>query len=361
MSTRVPELVLDVSAELPFDEPACLAASVHLPDLAAAAPRAVLICWPGGSYARAYWDMQIDGYPGYSFAEHMTAQGFVVLAADHLGVGASSKPVDPDRVDFETMSAAAASFAGKVRALLAEASPEFGGTPLSRIPIVGVGHSLGACLTVVTQARYGCYDAVALLGFTHGQKDVSVTAVGATEREPHNDPDMLRETAIAQAQAFFGETWADGYAFAPREPNHSWLHRPDVPAAVIVADDAQAVRWPRQSYVDALLAGYSASFAEQLDCNVFIGFGDHDVPPIPHADVAFYSRSRDVTLFILPNSAHCHNFATTRTKLWNRIGLWCGELNKPTDALAPWPPEVDAAEVDAAKPEPQAQLLARRA
>jgi hypothetical protein len=172
-----------------------------------------------------------------------------------------------------------------VRALLAEASPEFGGTPLSGIPMVGVGHSLGACLTVVTQARYGCYDAVALLGFTHGQKDVSVTAVDATEREPHNDPDMLKET-----------------------------------------------RWPRQSYVDALLAGYSASFAEQLDSNVFIGFGDYDVPPIPHADVAFYSRSRDVTLFILPNSAHYHNFATTRTKLWNRIVLWCGELNKPTSA-----------------------------
>src|SRR5437899_7096531 len=104
------ELLLDVSAQVPFDEPVYLAASVHLPDLAAAAPRAVLICWPGGSYARAYWDMRIAGFPGYSFAEHMTAQGLVVLATDHLGVGASSKPADGDTVDFETMSAAAASF-----------------------------------------------------------------------------------------------------------------------------------------------------------------------------------------------------------------------------------------------------------
>src|SRR6266567_7049075 len=113
MSTRVlghTELVLDVSAPLPFDERVSLAASVHLPDLAAGSPRAVLICWPGGSYARAYWDMHIAGYPGYSFAEHMTAQGFAVLAADHLGVGASSKPADGDKVDLETMSAAAASF-----------------------------------------------------------------------------------------------------------------------------------------------------------------------------------------------------------------------------------------------------------
>jgi pimeloyl-ACP methyl ester carboxylesterase len=323
------ELVLDVSAQLPFDKPAHLAASVHLPDLAAAAPRAVLICWPGGSYARAYWDMRISGHPGYSFAEHMTAQGFVVIAADHLGVGASSKPDDGDRVDFDTMSAGAASFVEQVRALLAEGSPELCGTPLAEIPIIGVGHSLGACVTVVTQARHRCYDAVALLGFTHGKKEVSVTAVGAAEHAPADDPNTLRQTASEQARAFFGETWDDVYGFAPREPNHGWLHRPDVPATVIAADDAQAVRWPRQSYVDALLAGYSASFAAQLECNIFLGFGEHDVPPIPHADVAFYTRSRDVTLYILPNSAHCHNFATTRTKLWDRIGLWASELAKP--------------------------------
>jgi pimeloyl-ACP methyl ester carboxylesterase len=331
MSTRlgVPaELVLDVSAQLPLDEQVCLAAHVHLPDLAAAPPRAVLICWPGGSYSRAYWDMHIPGYAGYSFAEHMTAQGFVVFAPDPLGVGASSKPADGDRVNLETMSAAAASFVEQVRALLAEGAPELGGTPLPEIPIIGVGHSLGACLTTATQARHRCYDAVALLGFTHGQKELSVTAVGAAEREPVNDADILRETAIEQAQAFFGETWDDVYGFAPREPNHSWLHRPDVPATVIGVDDAQAVRWPRQAYVDALLAGYSASFASQLDCNVFLGFGDHDVPPIPHADVAFYTSSCDVTLYVLRNAAHCHNFATTRTELWDRIGLWAGELTK---------------------------------
>ncbi|MGB8875870.1 MAG: alpha/beta hydrolase [Solirubrobacteraceae bacterium] len=326
MSTQVldpTELVLDVSAELPFEERAFLAGSVHLPDPRADAPRAVLICWPGGSYARAYWDMHIPEHPGYSFAEHMTAQGFVVLAADHLGVGASSKPADGDRVNFETMSAAAASCVRQVRSMLADGSAEFGGRPLLSVPIIGLGHSLGACLTVVTQARHRCYDAVALLGFTHGQKDVAVTAVGTAEPDLTDDA-TLRETAIDQARAFFGESWGDVYAFAPREPNHAWLHHHDVPAAVIAADDAQAVRWPRQCYVEALLAGHSARFAAELDCNVFLGFGDHDVPPVPHADVAYYRRSRDVTLYVLRDSAHCHNFASTRAELWDRIGLWAG-------------------------------------
>jgi len=212
----------------------------------------------------------------------------------------------------------------QISTMLAEGAPAFGGRPLPGVPVIGVGHSLGACLTVVTQARHRCYDAVALLGFTHGQKEVSVAAVGAVERDDV-DEERVRETAIEQAKAFFADTWDDIYASAPREPHHAWLHDPDVPAAVIAADDAEASPWPRQAYVEALLAGHSARFAAELDCNVFIGFGDHDVPPVPHADVAYYPRSRDVTLYVLRNSAHCHNFASTRTQLWDRIGLWAGE------------------------------------
>jgi pimeloyl-ACP methyl ester carboxylesterase len=322
------DLKLDVSASMPFDEPTSLAASVHLPDPAGRPPRALLVCWPGGSYGRAYWDMQIAGHPGYSFAEHMAAQGYLVVAADPLGVGASSKPADGDRVDLETMGSAAAAFVEQVRGLLAEGAPALGGVALPEIQVVGVGHSLGACLTVVTQARHSCYDAVALLGFTHGQKELSVTAVGAAEAEADADAATLRQAAIDRARAFFGDTWDDVYGQAAREPNHGWLHRPDVPSAVVAADDAKAVRWPRQSYVDALLVGYSAGFAAQVNCSIFVGFGDHDVPPIPHDDVAFYTRSTDVTLYVLPDAAHCHNFSATRTQLWDRIGLWAGALPK---------------------------------
>jgi hypothetical protein len=250
----------------------------------------------------------------------------VLLAADHLGVGSSTKPADGDQVNFETMSAAAASFVAQVRSMSAGGSWEFGGRSLASIPIIGLGHSLGACLTVVTQARHRCYDGVAVLGFTHGQKEIAVAAVGSAERDPIDDDNALRDAAIEQAKAFFGDTWDHVYGSVPRGPNHAWLHQPDVPAAVIAADDAKAARWPRQSYVEALLAGYSAGFAAQVDCHVFIGFGDHDIPRLPHADVAYYPRSHDVTLYVLRNSAHCHNFATTRADLWDRIGLWADGL-----------------------------------
>jgi serine aminopeptidase S33 family len=290
------ELVADVSSAVPFPEGASLSGTLHLP---AGAPRAVLVCWPGGSYDRRYW--QFEAVPGYSFAEHMTAKGFAVVAADHLGVGASSAPADVDGVTLEVMARAGAAFAHEARRRVPDA------------PLVGVGHSLGGCLTVLSQALERAYDRVASLGYTHGAKDaVTADASGA--------PDA-RAAAVEQAKAFFAD-WDAGYATAPREPNHGWLYTASTPAEVVAADDATVTSWPRQAYVGALTAGYTAPFAAKLTCPVFLGFGDQDIPERPHDDVGYYGASRDVTLVVLEDSAHCHNFAPTRTRLWDRIGAW---------------------------------------
>jgi alpha-beta hydrolase superfamily lysophospholipase len=291
------ELVVDVSPAVPFaGEPVTLSATVHEP---AGTPRAVLVCWPGGSYDRRYW--QFETVAGYSFAEHMAARGFAVVAADHLGVGSSSMPADVDAVTLEVMARAAGALARAVRERMPAA------------PLVGVGHSLGGCITVMTQALLGTYDRVAALGFTHGAKDrLTADAAGAAD---------ARAAAIVQAKAFFAD-WDAGYAIAPREPNHGWLYTASTPAEVVAADDATVAAWPRQAYVEALLAGYSATFAPRVTCPLFLAFGDHDIPERPHDEEAFYTGSLDVTLVIVEDAAHCHNFAATRTRLWDRLAAW---------------------------------------
>jgi pimeloyl-ACP methyl ester carboxylesterase len=318
-------LTVDVSAVLPFaDETNTVAATVHVPAPEHdAAPRAVLVCWPGGSYSRAYWDMHVPGHPGYSFAEHMTARGFVVIAADPLGVGASSRPSDVDAVNLETMAAAAAEFVRQLRTLMAVGELDSRLAALDDVPLVAVGHSLGGCLAIVEQATHGSYDAVANLGFTHGSKDIAESGpLGG----PTEDPAAPMQAAVDQAKAFLSTGWDAGYGLAPRALHHGWLHATDVPAEVIAADDEKASAWPRQSYVGALLAGHSATYAERLTCPVFIGFGDRDVPERPHDDVAFYRSSQDVTLLVLSGSAHCHNFASTRAVLWDRLGAWAAAV-----------------------------------
>jgi pimeloyl-ACP methyl ester carboxylesterase len=324
VSSTIPqpvELAVDVSAALPFaDESNALSATVHVPSAQQAGPpRAVLVCWPGGSYSRAYWDMHIPGHPGYSFAEHMTDRGFVVIAVDPLGVGASSRPSDVDAVNLETMAAAAAEFVRQLRTLMAVGELDSRLAALEDVPLVGVGHSLGGCLAIVEQAIHGSYDAVANLGFTHGGKEVIESGPASG---PNEDAATPMQVAVDQAKAFLATGWEAGYGVAPRALHHGWLHAADVPAEVIAADDEKASAWPRQSYVGALLAGHSATYAGRLTCPVLVAFGDRDVPERPHDDVAFYRASQDVTLLVLSGSAHCHNFAATRTALWDRLGTW---------------------------------------
>lgn len=304
------DLDLDVTASLPFVSSATTLRATVWP---VAQPRAVLVCWPGGSYSRAYWDFHVDGRDGYSFAQHLVARGFTVVAVDPLGVGESSRPQDVDLVTLETMTDAATDAVRQLRERLA---PE-------GVPVIGIGHSLGGCLSLVEQARHGSYDAVANLGFTHGAKPIH--APDSTGPSPE-----ARAIAVEHAKAFFGDDWDAGYARAPREPNHAWLHDPDVPADVIAADDRQASAWPRQSYVGALLAGHSASYAADVSSPVFVAFGEHDVPERPHDDIGYYGASGDVTLMVLPASAHCHNFAGTRALLWDRLADWAGRFDHET-------------------------------
>src|SRR3954471_835406 len=194
------ELVVDVSAALPFgDEVNTISADVHVPEGRA---RAVLVCWPGGSYDRRYWDAQIDGHAGYSAAEHLVELGFLVVNADHLGVGRSSRPADVDRVNLETMAAANDAFARAVRRRLVAGELDER-LAAADVPFVTAGHSLGGLICVVTQALHGTYDAVANLGYTHGSKDV----LEEGETGGSGDPEAPRRAAEAQAKAFFGDTW----------------------------------------------------------------------------------------------------------------------------------------------------------
>jgi pimeloyl-ACP methyl ester carboxylesterase len=59
---------------------------------------------------------------------------------------------------------------------------------------------------------------------------------------------------------------------------------------------------------------------------VFLAFGEVDVSPSPHTEVAAYSASGDVRLVVLQGSAHCHNAATTRQLLWDRLASWIAEI-----------------------------------
>src|SRR2546421_10183816 len=84
-------LTFDLSERIKSGEALSQTAWLFLPEQPLMA-KAVLLCLAGGTYDKRYWHLEVPGHPGYSFAEHLTGQGYVVVALDHLGVGDSGDP-----------------------------------------------------------------------------------------------------------------------------------------------------------------------------------------------------------------------------------------------------------------------------
>ena len=117
-----------------------------------------------------------------------------------------------------------------------------------------------------------------------------------------------------------------------RAISHEFFHDDKVPDDVKAADDALAVRayawmfpaekWGLQD--DASIP----EAARRIDVPIFLGFGARDVAPDPHIEPRAYPNSGDITIFILPDSAHCFNFADTRRLVFDRLAGWGHEVSK---------------------------------
>ena len=303
---------LDVSAAVPIDGRHHIAAWVFGP------PEPVdrvplLFCMPGGSYTKAYWHLEVPGHPGYSFAEHLAAKGMLVVAIDHLGTGESSRhPRAIDLTPEVVAGANAAAFSEVVRR--AEKGSLAGNLgPLTVGPTVAVGHSMGAMLAIYQQSLHRSFDAIAPLGYgTIGPiidfgKDVALPSLESIL-------DAARKGLI------------DDIPLIDRSGMRHHFYWNDVPAEVIAADDLTNTRVPGVCGPLSIVPFIASDHARRVVCPVFIGLGERDSTSDHHDEPRAYASSSDITLFVLPRSAHCHNTAGTRHRLWDRLAGWVGAL-----------------------------------
>lgn len=270
----------------------------------------VLVCLPGGTYTRSYWDLAVPGRAGYSFAEDMAARGHVVAALDNLGTGASHRPPNGADVTVELWGRAAAEVARQLRERL---RPDHG----DDLVLVGVGHSMGGYAVIAQQAAGGDFDAVAILG-TSNQPMAGVYSTEAGAPPPEEQHRALVDQMVGSAH--------DGYLQPDRESLRALFHLADVPPDVLAADDAPATQVPVGAAAAAVEPGAFHEAAGKITAPVLLAFGEVDVSPSPHTEVAAYSASDDVRLVVLEGSAHCHNAATTRQVLWDRLAGWIAEI-----------------------------------
>src|SRR5262249_12130218 len=86
------------------------------------------------------------------------------VSVDYLGAGESSQHA-PEKLDYSTVAAASHAAEQEVLRRLVEGSLAKGFPAVSNPLVIGIGQSLGGCLTVVQQGRYHGYDGIGVLGY----------------------------------------------------------------------------------------------------------------------------------------------------------------------------------------------------
>lgn len=106
----------------------------------------------GATHYHRYWDLPEVNGVSYSYARHMVAQGYNVLAIDQLGTGASSQPDG----DFVTLDETASALHQVLASLRSPQNPT--GRRHRRIALVG--HSNGSLTSIYTAGTYHDPDAL---------------------------------------------------------------------------------------------------------------------------------------------------------------------------------------------------------
>jgi len=298
------ELRIDVSGKTGLPGRLELAATLCWPDRSGRIdPPIVVFAFPGGGYSRGYFDIRWPGLSGYSQAEHHVRAGLIFIAFDHLGVGESSLP-DPAGLTFQTVPAANRAAVEEVMARLEQGTLAPGLEPLRGATRIGMGQSMGGCFLVLQQEQFSSFDAIAVLGYSGIHTVLPVPRGEAAQ-------------TLGEREIFlYGFHWED----VPRE-----LVQADVGSGFPVRE-AATPPWGSATVpacaISMLDRGVIAREAARIEVPVFVGVGERDVCPDPHAEPAAYRSARDVTLYVQPRAAHMHNFAGTRELLWERLVLW---------------------------------------
>ncbi|MGH6961256.1 MAG: hypothetical protein ACREE7_12275, partial [Dongiaceae bacterium] len=97
------------------------------------------------------------------------------------------------------------------------------------------------------------------------------------------------------------------------------------PRAVAVLPAAMDKLLALPAYL-SMIPGNVAPEAARIDVPVFLGLGERDMAGPPHQIPAAFTKSRDVTLYLLPEAGHSHFLFPARIGLFDRLAGWAKTL-----------------------------------
>lgn len=291
-----------------------IAATVFVPPRVPASPR-VLCCLPGGGLSRRYWDLTTAESTAFSFARQMCARGFVVVAFDLIGAGDSSRPADGYGITPDVIAAANAQATADVLGRLRAGRLDPAVLPMPDLRSIGVGHSLGAVSSIVQFARHPVHLALVLLGFGGagfpGELDADELAIAG-------DAAAIRANVVRLSRIRYPQPyWRMVGSARTREVYGSGGDRGAMTALRAAGTDLLAT-----AGLFSMIPGSIRAECASIDVPVFLGIGDRDICGPPHAVPAYFPKSADLTLFVIPATGHTHFVFPSAPALFARIAAW---------------------------------------
>lgn len=314
-------LKLDTGVELPGEPPLQIGASVWWPQ-AVELSGTLLLCLPGGNMNRRYFDLRPpapdEADDSFSFAAQMCASGCIVAALDHLGLGDSSKPQNGWQLTTELLVQANVTASAELLARLREGRLDPALPALPGLRSIGVGHSMGAMLTILQQHVARQHAGVALLGFsTRGLPEYAPPAVRDAA-----DPLALRPLLPQIAEQMFGQPYPVIQGGGERGNNAELFgSRKADPRGIAALKAATDCLLPIPAAM-SIVPGNVAPEAAALDVPVFLGMGERDMVGPTHQVPAAFTGSQDVSLCILAETGHSHFLFPARLRLFERLAAW---------------------------------------
>jgi pimeloyl-ACP methyl ester carboxylesterase len=323
MVTIVPmECRVEVGELLPGEGPLAVVGDIFVPPLLRSPPVA-LFCMPGGTLTGRYFDLQPEpdlqgggGTDEFSFAVWMASRGFIVVTLNHLGIGGSSRPRDGFELTPDVLTTANSLAVERICDDLLAGRVAGQVQSLEELRTIGVGHSMGAMLTVLQQARDRRHSALMLFGYsTRGlpaalsveEASFAADPAGARHnvvrlaRTRSSDPYQTTKSS-AQSRGLFAGEGADRRGVEALQRARSQL--------LVTAG------------LFSMIPGSTAPECERIATPIFLAVGDRDITGSPHEIPVSFPASPDVTLLVLPATGHCHFLFASRRRLFERARAW---------------------------------------
>ncbi len=307
---------VDSGITLPGEGVLRVAVEIRMPSPATMRPIA-LVCLPGGGMNRHYFDLSAkDGQSdamSFSFARQMAARGFIVVMLDYLGIGGSDRPADGYALTAQLLAQANAHALDQVLPDLRAQVPD--------LTTLGVGHSMGAMMTVLQQAAYRQHAGVALLGFS--TRGLPEYLIPAARELALTDPAAVRACTVELAR----KTFFEPYPVIKPSAQSSTFYAGDKadPRASSIIKPATDHMLPVPAFM-SMLPGNVAPEAAQIDVPVFLGLGELDIAGPPSEIPPAFPASPDVSLHIWPATGHSHFLFPARTELFEQLAQWAGKV-----------------------------------